>query len=124
MRVSKELVQLVIVFAAIAADYITGIAKALYKHEYKSCVMREGLYHKAAEVFAVVVMYYMEYGLPMAGITIAFPFVSVMTGYVIIMELSSIIENIGEINPDLIGPLAEIFEKVREVKDKKDGDKK
>lgn len=121
---SKELVQLAIVFAAIAADYITGIAKALYKHEYKSCVMREGLYHKAAEVFSVVVTYYMEYGLPMAGITIAFPFVSVMTGYIIIMELSSIIENIGEINPDLIGPLAEIFEKVREAKDKKEGDKK
>lgn len=121
---SKELLQLSIVFAAIAADYITGLVKALYKHEYKSCVMREGLYHKAAELFAVVVMYYMEYGLPMAGITIAFPFVSVMTGYIIIMELSSIIENIGEINPDLIGPLAEIFEKVREVKDKKEGDKK
>lgn len=121
---NKELVQLAIVFSAIAADYITGLAKALYKHEYKSSVMREGLYHKVAELFAVVVMYYMEYGLPMAGITIAFPFVSVMTCYIIIMELSSIIENIGEINPDLIGPLAEIFEKVREVKDKQEGDKK
>lgn len=121
---NEELVKLVIVFAAIAADYITGIVKAMYKHEYKSCVMREGLYHKAAELFAVVVMYYIEYGLPIAGITIAFPFVSVITGYIIIMELGSIIENIGEINPDLIGPLAEIFEKVREVKDKQEGGKK
>lgn len=121
---SEQVVQIAIVFIAIVADYITGIIKALYKHEYKSCVMREGLYHKAAEVFAVAVMYYIEYGLPMAGITIAFPFVSFMTGYVIIMELSSIIENIGEINPELIGPLADIFEKVREVKDKRGGNKK
>lgn len=121
---TKELVQLAIVLAAIASDYITGVVKALYKHEYKSCVMREGLYHKAAELFAVLVMYYIEYGLPMAGITIVFPFVSFISGYIIIMELSSIIENIGEINPDLIGPLADIFEKVRESKYKNEGDKK
>lgn len=109
--------QLAIIMIAIVADYLTGLVKACYKHEYKSSVMREGLYHKVAELMAVALMFYLEIGLPVIGISIDFPFISFITVYVIVMELSSIIENIGEINPDLVGPLSEVFAKVKEVKD-------
>ena len=106
---------------AIIADYLTGIIKACYKHEYKSEVMRQGLYHKLAEIAAVAVMFYLQLGLPMIGVAIDFPFISFITLYIIVMELSSIVENIGEINPDLIGPLSDVFEKVKQVKDDRYG---
>lgn len=66
-------------------------------------------------------MFYLELGLPMIGIAIDFPFISFITMYIIVMELSSIVENIGEINPDLIGPLSDVFAKVKQVKDEKYG---
>nr|DAK73639.1 MAG TPA: holin [Caudoviricetes sp.] len=116
-----KVMQLTLIMTAIVADYLTGLIKACYKHEYKSEVMRQGLYHKIAEIAAVAVMFYLELGLPMIGIAIDFPFISFITLYIIVMELSSIIENIGEINPDLIGPLSDVFEKVKQVKDDKYG---
>lgn len=116
-----KVAQLTLIMVAIVADYVTGVVKACFKHDYKTCVMREGLYHKVAEVAAVGVMFYLEMGLPMIGIAIDFPFISFITLYIIVMELSSIIENIGEINPDLIGPLSNVFEKVKQVKDEKYG---
>lgn len=109
---------LVILGIAIVADYLTGTVKALYKHEYKSCVMREGLYHKAAEIFTIALMYFIEIGLPIVGLSVDIPFVMSVTVYIVVMEISSIIENIGEINPSLVGPLAKVFEKVKEVQDK------
>ena len=116
-----KVTQLTLIMIAIVADYLTGLIKACYKHEYKSEVMRQGLYHKVAEIAAVAVMFYLQLGLPMIGISIDFPFISFITLYIIVMELSSIIENIGEINPDLIGPLSDVFEKVKQVKDDKYG---
>lgn len=113
--------QLAIIMIAIVADYATGIIKACYKKKYKSSVMREGLYHKVAEVMAVALMFYLEIGLPFIGVKIDFPFISFITIYVIVMELSSIIENIGEINPDLVGPLAQVFEKIKEVQNNDKG---
>lgn len=112
--------QLAVIGIAIFADYITGVVKAFYQHNYKSCVMREGLYHKAAELFAVALMYFLEIGLPTIGVTINFPFVSSVTVYIVIMEISSIIENIGEINPELVGPLGKVFDKIRDVSKKGD----
>ncbi len=114
---SNYTLQIALIMIVIIADYVTGIVKACYHHDYKSCVMREGLYHKVAELMAVAVMYFIELGLPMIGVTINFPFISFITFYVIFMELSSIVENIGEINPSLVGPLSEVFEKVKEAKE-------
>lgn len=116
-----KVAQLTLIMVAIVADYLTGLIKACYKHEYKSEVMRQGLYHKVAEIATVAVMFYLQLGLPMIGIVIDFPFISFITLYIIVMELSSIIENIGEINPDLVGPLSDVFEKVKQAKDDKYG---
>lgn len=113
--------QLTIIMVAILADYVTGLLKACYKKEYKSSAMREGLYHKVAEIMAVGLMFYLEIGLPWIGVNIDFPFINFITLYVIVMEISSIIENIGEINPDLVGPLAQVFEKIKEVKNNDKG---
>ena len=119
---NSEVLNITIVMLVIVADYVTGVIKACYQNDYKSCVMREGLYHKSAEIIAIALMYYLQYALPVVGITVNFPFVSFITYYVVLMEISSIIENIGEINPSLIGPLADVFAKVKEAKEKKEGD--
>lgn len=62
--------------------------------------MRQGLWHKSAEIGLIVCMYLVQtfpdydinVGLPSGGLTCA---------YIALMEIGSIIENIGNCNPEL-----------------------
>lgn len=105
--------QIVIVFVAIIMDFLTGIAKAIKRHNFTSEAMREGLYHKSAELLAIMVGYYVQFALPRIGLTVTFPVASFILIYIVIMEIGSIIENLGIINPDLVGPLSTVFEKIK-----------
>ena len=105
--------QVAIVFVAIVMDFVTGIAKAIKQHNFTSEAMREGLYHKSAEMIAIAMGYYVQFALPHIGVTVAFPVASFILVYTVIMEIGSIIENLGIINPDLVGPLSTVFEKIK-----------
>ena len=45
-------VYLICVLAFILADILTGLVKSLYEKDFKSSVMRQGLFHKAGELMA------------------------------------------------------------------------
>lgn len=100
----------IVVFVFIAVDYLTGILKALKKGNWKSKVMKKGLISKLGEVLALVLMYLLEYLLPLIDIYTNIPFIQALSIYLIIMELGSIIENLGQINPDIADKLQHIFE--------------
>lgn len=102
-----------IVFIAIILDFVTGLAKAFMQHDFTSAVMREGLYHKIAELVAVALGYYIQFALPKIGVSLSLPVANFILAYIVIMELGSIIENLGIINPDLVGPLSIVFEKIK-----------
>lgn len=91
----------IIVLVAIAADIVTGLIAALYKREFKSSVMREGLFHKIGEVCAVALLYGVEYAQPIIGIDTGLPLFAVGCGYLVLMEVGSILENIGKFAPGL-----------------------
>lgn len=91
----------IIVLAAIAADIATGLIAALYKREFKSSVMREGLFHKVGEVCAVALLYGLEYAQPIIGIDTGLPLFAVGCGYLVLMEVGSTLENIGKFTPGL-----------------------
>ena len=93
----------IIVLAAIAADITTGLIAALYKREFKSSVMREGLFHKVGEVCALALLYGAEYAQPIIGIDTGLPLFAVGCGYLVLMEVGSILENIGKFTPGLSG---------------------
>lgn len=109
--------QMGVVGVFIVADFVTGIVKAVKGKQFSSENMREGLYHKCAELFAMLFTFYIQFALPKVGFTIDFPISAMIVTYISIMEIGSIIENIGIINPQLVGPLSEIFEKIGGKKD-------
>ena len=85
----------------IIIDYITGAINAALKKSISSQKMREGLGHKATYIILLSVCYIIdaiqlntELNLP----TKLFPIVSYG---ILLIELTSIIENICEINPEL-----------------------
>lgn len=94
----------------ISIDYVTGVVKAIMRNNLSSRKMREGLGHKLAYLMLVLVAWFIDemnrhidLGLPMSV------FICTVGG-VCLIELTSILENITEINPELKNaPFMRIF---------------
>lgn len=99
-----------VVFLFIVVDFITGCIKACKNGNWKSAIMKQGLFSKLGEVLTIVVMYMLENVLPIININVGIPFVQGLSIYIIIMELGSIIENLGAISPELAEKLTSIFD--------------
>lgn len=94
----------------VATDYITGTVKAIMAGNLSSSKMRAGLGHKFAYLILISVAYmidtvgaHVDLGLPahMYLVTI---------GGICLIELTSILENITKINPELKNaPFMQIF---------------
>lgn len=105
-------------YAVIAAllfivfDFATGIAKAAYSKQVSSTVMREGLYHKFAEILVIVLAGGIDVACEHLELGFDTPILAVTCCYIVLMEIASIIENIGAMNPDLANsPVFSIFKK-------------
>lgn len=74
-----------------AADIVTGWIQATINGTWDSTKMRKGLYRKSGELMIIVLAY-------VFSIAIALPFdvASFIGGYIIIMELISVCENLNQ----------------------------
>lgn len=104
-------VSAVLVF--IGMDVISGMVKAFSTTGFDSSVMRQGFYHKFGEVLAVGLLAAADFYLPIVGVNADVSFSAIGCTYFVLMEIGSIIENIGTINPELVGPLTKIFAKLK-----------
>ena len=94
-------------------DIISGIIKAIYKEGLNSTVLRQGLFHKLSEVLAVGGSWLLEYAIAYVNLGISLPLINVVSIYICIMELISIIENICAINPKLYKLFQPYLEKLK-----------
>lgn len=91
-----------ITFLFVVLDFITGIFKAIAKKSFTSSVMREGLVHKTGSILCVGLGALCEYAIRYLDLGINVPIAISICTYIVIMELGSIIENLGEINPSIV----------------------
>lgn len=108
----------VVVLCFIALDVISGLIGAIKTKNYKSSVMREGLFHKLGEILAIAFSYGCEYAFPIVGITVNIPIAQSVLIYIIIMETGSILENISIISPELRKVLEKTFKNYTETDEK------
>lgn len=94
-------VYVICVLGFILADLVTGLVRALYEKDFQSSIMRQGLFHKAGEIFVLTLLYGVEYVAPMLGLTFNLPTFRVGVGYCVLMEVGSIIENLRPFTPGL-----------------------
>lgn len=87
----------------IILDWLTGLAKAVHAHDISSEKLREGLWHKSAYVLLVILAETIERGQAWIDLGIDVPLVIPACVYICLTETASIIENIGQLNPDLNG---------------------
>lgn len=94
----------------IITDYVTGVAKAIMQNNLSSKKMREGLGHKFAYFILILTAWFIDevnlhidLGLPVTA------FVCTVGG-ICLIELTSILENVTAINPELVdAPFMSIF---------------
>ena len=99
---TAELCALGITAILIAMDYLSGLAAAASRGDLQSSKMREGLWHKLGEVGAILLAYLVAeeghyIGLPYQ-IDLLIPAVII---WLSVMEITSILENLTLLNPDL-----------------------
>lgn len=104
---------LIIVLGFIVFDVVTGLIKAGYNGNYNSAIMRQGGFHKSMEVMAMAVAYFVEYAIVYINIGVDVPAVPVVTVYICIMELISILENICAVNPQMCALFKPYLDKLK-----------
>ena len=111
------------VFALVLIDYATGIAGAVVNKNFSSVVMREGLYHKFAYVVVFALAFIVSYmaGFMDFGYVYGAGILSLVTIWIAITEVGSILENVCKIFPDLAdSKLFSIFENAHFVEYEKE----
>lgn len=116
------MVIIIIVLVFILFDILTGLIKAIYKEGLNSTYLRQGLFHKLSEILALIGSYLLEYAIKYIELGIDIPILKCVSGYIALMELISIIENLCEVNPKLNKLFAPYLEKMKGEKKDAEGD--
>lgn len=101
---------LIAVLFFVATDYITGVVKAIMAGNLSSKRMREGLGHKFAYLALILTSYMIDTFSTHVDLGLPVHVFLVTIGGICLIELTSILENITEINPELKDvPFMQIF---------------
>lgn len=103
----------IIVGCFILFDILTGITKALYAGVICSTKLRKGLYHKLSEIISVVGAGLLEIAIQYVDIGVDIPILNTVVIYICVMELTSNLENLSEINPQLFSLFKPYLEKLK-----------
>ena len=121
----KIMVPLLVLLCVMLLDYVTGMAKAWHRGELSSRVGVRGILKKLGYVVTVAVAGVMDwligYGLAQAGIDIHLPFLlgMIVTCWLIINELISILENVAAMDGPVPPWLGRILNKLKQTVDDK-----
>ena len=110
------------VLCMIGCDIVIGLIKAVTTHSYESGIMREGLFHKLGEILCFIFAVICDLTLPSMGIILPVSITGAVAAYLVFMEVGSVIENIGVMNPQLGKYLALVFAKVKHPDEGEDGE--
>lgn len=94
--------QHLLVLGFIAIDFITGIIMAIKQGDFNSTKMREGLFHKFGSVLIIATSLLINYAQQHFNLGFSVDVNIAVECYIILMEITSIIENVGKINPNIL----------------------
>ena len=118
-------VSIILVFILIVLDVASGIAAAFVNKTIDSSAMRRGLWHKASYVLVILLASALEWavsvGGPDLGIGLDIPIIVPTCIYLGLTEISSIGENLSQIDPSLRS--APVFSVLGRVKPPEDEEK-
>lgn len=111
-----EIAALVITCVLIVMDYLTGLAKSVVNKDIDSTKMRDGLWHKATYVAAIVLAEIIEHGQEAVDLGFTVPLIVPTCVYIVLTETASILENLSQINPELAdSPVMQLFRSTKDT---------
>ena len=118
-------VAIILVFILIVIDVISGIAAAFMEKTIDSSAMRRGLWHKASYLLVILLASTLEWavsaGGPSLGIGLDLPVIVPTCIYLGLTEISSIGENLAQIDPSLrSAPVFSVLGRVKPLEDKEE----
>lgn len=88
--------------AFMMVDVFTGVLKAVKNKELSSTRAREGIYKKASFILFIAFGYLADYAMQYVDLGFSFPAGATICTLIILTEAISVLENLGQINPDLV----------------------
>ena len=95
-------VEVKLALAFMAIDVFTGVLKAVKNKELNSTKAREGIYKKASFILFIAFGYLADYAMDYVDMGFSFPAAATICTLIIVTEAISVLENLGQINPDLV----------------------
>lgn len=95
-------VEVKLALAFMVIDVFTGVLKAVKNKELNSTKAREGIYKKASFILFIAFGYLAEYAMDYVDMGFNFHAAATICTLIIVTEAISILENLGQINPDLV----------------------
>lgn len=95
-------VEVKLALAFMMIDVFTGVLKAVKNKELNSTKAREGIYKKASFILFIAFGYLADYAMDYVDMGFNFPAAATICTLVIVTEAISVLENLGQINPDLV----------------------
>lgn len=110
-------IALIVIFVLVVMDYLTGLWGGCVTEGFDSTKMRIGLHHKATYLVVILLCILVEVICKILEInTLLADGITILTlGWIAVVEVGSILENLCKINPELAdGPFMKIFDKREE----------
>lgn len=103
----------IVPFVLICFDFLTGFIKAIYNKKLDSTILRKGLFHKLAELLALIACGGIDYAVNFVNLPFDLPILPSVAIYICIMEIISCFENLCEVNPKLNDFFAPYLQKLK-----------
>ncbi len=122
----QYIIMLTIILGLAVSDFITGIIKGYVTGTLSSSKMRKGGLNKIGELIVMATACGLEIGINALGKYYAADQLAKVTGtiaaivvfgYIVIMELISILENYAEINPQSAGWIRKLLKRLKNVQE-------
>ena len=111
-------VEVKLALAFMVIDVFTGVLKAVKNKELNSTKAREGIYKKASFILFIAFGYLADYAMDYVNMGFNLPAGATICTLVTITESISVLENLGQINPDMVKLVAPFLS----VLNKKEGE--
>lgn len=98
--------------AFMGMDIITGLLQAVKNRDVNSTKFRDGLFKKTGTIAIMVFGWLVDYAQAYVDLGFSVPIALTLCIAVIVMECISILENIGQLNPDLVKIVSPFLEKL------------
>lgn len=95
-------VEVKLALAFMVIDVFTGVLKAVKNKELNSTKAREGIYKKTSFILFIAFGYLADYAMDYVNMGFNLPAATTICTLVIITEAISVLENLGQINPDMV----------------------